>query len=275
MNFSILKKMMVLAAVPLMLVSSNHIALAGGGFSTMKPKKKPTYYIYNKSYGEYYRTHDMSRIISETFTYVECSKHDESLVGPWRYMAYKKIEHDPKFASLMPEETQNLLDVVNMMRELATIHSCDLDAETVVVYDHTPPPEEEYVPFTMDDLVFNEGFIKPTENGDFEKIVEECRKEWNSVHDYKEPVHTPEEALEKALRILKAAYGERDPFCNKRVRVSYDPVKSIYRIITERTSLPEDVSYSDYKNMCQSIMLGANGDVISIDCKYDYLRKLV
>lgn len=260
---------MVLGLIPLMLASGNNIVvLAGGTFSCMENKRR------------LYASHDMSRIVSKTFNYDEFNKncgHDQNLYGPWRFMAYMKIKHDPKFASLVPEVTQALIDVENMFRELATIKRVDYpfgDGEITATDDYPPIPEREFIPATADDVAFQHGFSKPTDSSEFEKVVEDCRREWNAMHDYKEQIRSPEEALEKALGILKPAYGDADPFCNERVRVSYDTIKKIYRIVAD-VKRDEDVIYSGYEDMCQSILLSASGEVISIDCKDYYLRKLV
>ena len=280
MNFNGLKKLVILAIVPLVLASGNHVAFAGGAFSSMKNKQRATTHHITCSSRKLYASHDMSRINFETFNYDEFNKkceHDQNLYGPWRIMAYEKIKHNSKFAGLMPEVTQDLIDVVNMFRQLATIKCVDYpfgDEEITATDDYPPIPEKEFIPASADDVAFQHGFSKPTDSSKFEKVVEDCRREWNLAHDYKEPIRSSKEALEKTLRILKPAYGDADPFCNERVRVSYDTINKIYRIIAD-VKRDKDVIYSGYENMCQSVVLAASGEVISIDCKDYYLRKLV
>ncbi len=254
MIFKSLKKIMILAVVPLMLTSGGNKVLAGGGASTMRNGGTGKQCSYSVSSSEKrYATHDMSRIVYKTFNYTKCGKYDDNLFGPWRFMAYKKVEHDPKFENLIPQETERQLDVHNMLRELANIR--------------TP---EQFIPMTADDPDFKYCYSWPTDNEEFEKIVEECRKEWNFAHGYKEPICNPEEALEKALRILKSAFEDKDPFCNKPVKVSYDPIKRVYQI--------EPISkYTISEAHAERILLGANGDVISMDLRgnEDLLRRLV
>ncbi len=250
MNFKKLKKLVILAVSPIILSSGNHVAFAGGGASTMRSSGTGKQRSYSVSSSEKrYATHDMSRIVYKTFNYTQCDEYDNALLGPWRFMAYKKVEHDPKFKDLIPHESLRHLEVYNLFRELAAIKG-----------------PEEFVPMTVDDPDFKYMYHVPTENEDFEKVVEECRKEWNLVHDYKEIIRTPKEALEKALRVLKPACADRDPFANKSVEVSYDPIKRIYRI--------QPTTFID-KCICRSVLLSADGEVISIDCEDDYLRKLV
>lgn len=254
MNFKSLKKIMILAVVPLMLTSGGNKVLAGGGASTMRNGGTGKRCSYSVSSSEKrYATHDMSRIVYKTFNYTKCGKYDDNLSGPWRFMAYKKVEHDPKFENLIPQETERQLDVHNMLRELANIRTA-----------------EQFIPMTADDPDFKYCYSWPTDNEEFEKIVEECRKEWNFAHGYKEPICNPEEALEKALRILKSAFEDKDPFCNKPVKVSYDPIKRVYQI--------EPISkYTISEAHAERILLGANGDVISMDLRgnEDLLRRLV
>lgn len=91
MNFKSLKKIMILAVVPLMLTSGGNKVLAGGGASTMRNGGTGKQCSYSVSSSEKrYATHDMSRIVYKTFNYTKCGKYDDNLFGPWRFMAYKK-----------------------------------------------------------------------------------------------------------------------------------------------------------------------------------------
>lgn len=297
MNFKKLKKLAILAVAPLILASGNHIVFAGGGASTMRKSSTlasrqarggrlvmcPVRDDYETHYEvhdisattperaveshvdsseRHYETYDMSRIVYETFNYTKRGYYDDNLFGPWRFMAYKRVEHNPKFESLIPEETARQVELENRLRRI----------EASFCWDGTgaPPPHPEFIPITADDADFKYNYTLPTENKEFEKVVESCRREWNLVHDYKEPIASPEEALKKALRILKPAFEDKDPFCNKPVKVSYDPVKRIYQ-------LKPISKYAISETHVDSILLGANGDVISIDLHgaEDLLRRLV
>lgn len=241
MNFNIWKSLAISALMPVMLVGGNNVALAGNVVPTMKGKS-------------YYETHDKSRITSEKFDYLDFSKkysYSPISLGPWRIMAYRKVEHDPKFKSLIMAETTHQLDVYNMLRELAAIKS-----------------DKKFIPMTADDPDFQFMYGIPTANEEFEGIVEGCRREWNMVHDYKEPIGNSEEAVEKALRILNPAFAGKDPFLNKRIKVLYDPIRKVYLI--ENT---DDVPPHD--QCVEYLVLDANGEVLSICCKEEYLRKLV
>ncbi len=266
MNFKSLKKIMILAVVPLMLTSGGNKVLAGGGASTMRNGGTGKQCSYSVSSSEKrYATHDMSRIVYKTFNYTKCGKYDDNLFGPWRFMAYKKVEHDPKFENLIPQETERQVESENRLRMIANRMCWD-----PCLAGTPPPPRKEVVLMTADDPDFKYMYHVPTENEDFEKAVEECRKEWNFAHGYKEPICNPEEALEKALRILKSAFEDKDPFCNKPVKVSYDPIKRVYQI--------EPISkYTISEAHAERILLGANGDVISMDLRgnEDLLRRLV
>lgn len=239
-----------------MMVSNFPIVSAGGVVSTLKGSgsgSKTNSYSVVDTHPSFYSTHDMSRIVASTFNYTKCGKYDDNLSGPWRFMAYARVKNDPKFDSLISQETERQLDLHNMLRELATIGT-----------------SKNFVPMTAQDPNFEYHYSWPTDNEDFEKIVEFCRREWNATHNYAEPIHNPEEALKKALRILKPAFEDKDPFCNKQTKVSYDPIKRIYQI--------EPIStYTICEAHAAKILLGANGDVVSIYLHgdEDLLRKLM
>lgn len=241
MNFNGLKSLTMAALIPVMLVGGNDVALAGNVVPTMKGKS-------------YYETHDMSRIISERFDYLSFSKkysYPPTSLGPWRVMAYKKVEHDPRFKSVLMAETARQLDVYNMLRELATIGS-----------------EKKFIPMTADDPDFQFMYGIPTANKEFEEIVEGCRREWNMAHDYKKPISNSKEAVGRALRILGPAFADKDPFLNKRIKVIYDPIRKVYLIENANDVPPHD-------QCVERLVLDANGEILSICCKEEYLQNLV
>jgi hypothetical protein len=216
------------------------------------------YYEYNKIYAP----DDMTRLRKGTFDISKFFKQfyiNWNLCGPWRQIAFKKAENDPRFKDFVDEAKKNHRKYNELLDQLANS-----------VCDDRPPElrgDKRYAVKLPETKTSDLEFIcVVTDNVDFETLVEKCRKDWNNEHGYKSEVKSYEDAFKKALLILKPANGSRDPFEKRRVEVLYDAHEKIYLVSTTENTNPllrptHDGGFCD-------MLIYENGDVLAIGGAY-------
>ncbi len=213
-----------------------------------------------REYNKLYAPDDMARIhrgifdVSKYFTQFGTNR---ALCGPWRQIALKKSKKDSQFKNVLSEMRKRQQELDEMFAELASLKTGDGIPDLVKA-----PPERELICIVTDNEVF-------------EKFVGTCRIEWNKIHPYMGwQVKSHEDALRKALFILRPATKGEDPFHNRIVKVLHDPARKIYLVQKTVDSRIRMRSVADDHGV-DFVLLHEDGEVLAIDAGESVLRALI